>query len=158
MEQTKQYPATAGRVPSVRIAVATMALFTLSATVMAPVAAHATTKSVVVSTAKSSKFGTILVSGRTLYTLKSNATACGSSCFKYWPPLLLPKGVTKATAGTGVNAAKLGTKRSNGKLQVTYAGKALYYFFHDTAKGQVKGNLTDEWGKWSDVVIKKAGG
>jgi hypothetical protein len=41
-------------------------------------------------------------------------------------------------------------------LQVTYAGKALYWYSGDTAPGQVKGNLTDTWGKWSDVVLVKA--
>ena len=115
-----------------------------------------TTKSVVISTAKNSKYGTILVSGTTLYTLKPNSVACTAKCLKFWPEVLLPKGVTKATAGTGVSAAKLGTvKRAGGALQVTYAGKALYWFFKDTAAGQVKGVGTDTWGVWSVVVTKK---
>ena len=51
---------------------------------------------------------------------------------------MLPKGVTKATAGTGVSASKLGTvTRSGGVLQVTYGGKPLYWFVGDTAAGQV---------------------
>jgi hypothetical protein len=68
--------------------------------------------------------------------------------------------VTNAAAGSGVNAAKLGTvKRAGGRLQVTYAGKALYWFSFDTASGQVKGNVSDTWGKWSDVAtVKPAGG
>jgi len=117
-------------------------------------------KSVVISTLKTSKFGTILVSGKTLYTLKPSSAACTASCQKFWPELLLPKGVTSATAGKGVSAAKLGTVvRSGGALQVTYAGKPLYWYVLDTAPGQVKGNVTDTWGKWSDVAtIKPAGG
>jgi len=117
-------------------------------------------KSVVISTLKTSKFGTILVSGKTLYTLKPSSAACTASCQKFWPELLLPKGVTSATAGKGVSAAKLGTVvRSGGALQVTYAGKLLYWYVLDTAPGQVKGNVTDTWGKWSDVAtIKPAGG
>jgi hypothetical protein len=64
--------------------------------------------------------------------------------------------VTTTTAGPGVNAAKLGTvPRSGGALQVTYGGKPLYYFFKDTRPGQVGGNLTDIWGKWSVVVTVK---
>ena len=48
--------------------------------------------------------------------------------------------MNKATAGTGVSAAKLGTiKVAGGALQVTYSGKALYWFFGDKAAGQVKG-------------------
>ena len=96
------------------------------------------------------------VSGRTVYTLKPSSTACTTACLKVWPEVLLPKGVNKATAGTGVNATKLGTvKHAGGALQVTYSGKALYWFFKDTAAGQVKGVGTDTWGQWSVVVIKK---
>ena len=75
-----------------------------------------------------------------------------------WPPLLLPKGVTKATAGHGVDAAKLGTtKMSNGKLQVTYGGKALFRFYKDTAPGQVNGDkVSDQWGKWTLYTTVKA--
>jgi predicted lipoprotein with Yx(FWY)xxD motif len=114
---------------------------------------------VVVSATKSGQLGTILVSGNTLYTLRASATPCTALCLTIWPELLLPKGVTKAKAGTGVSASKLGTvKRAHGALQVTYAGKALYWFSGDTAAGQVNGNVTDAWGKWSDVVTAKAAG
>lgn len=115
-----------------------------------------TSKNLVVSDQTISKFGTILVSGRTLYTLVPSATPCTVTCLKYWPALLLPKGDTRASAGRGVVASKLGTvKRAGGRLQVTYGGKPLYWFFKDTAPGQVHGNLTDTWGTWSVVVIKK---
>jgi predicted lipoprotein with Yx(FWY)xxD motif len=71
--------------------------------------------------------------------------------------LVLPKGESKATAGSGVTASKLGTKKlSGGTLQVTYSGKPLYLFSGDTASGQANGNVTDKWGKWSDVTTKKA--
>ena len=110
----------------------------------------------VVSTAKSAKFGTILVSGKTVYTLKPSKTACTATCLKVWPALVLPKGVTKVTAGSGVSASKLGTvTRSGGVRQVTYQGKPLYWFSGDTGAGQVNGNVTDEWGKWTAVVTKK---
>ena len=82
-----------------------------------------------------------------------------ATCQKYWIEVLLPKGVTKATAGTGVSAAKLGTtKGAGGALQVTYGGKALYWFSKDKAPGQVTGNVTDTWGKWIDVVLVKPTG
>jgi predicted lipoprotein with Yx(FWY)xxD motif len=87
--------------------------------------------------------------------LKPSGPACTAKCLKIWPEVLLPKGVKKAQAGTGVSGAKLGTvKRAGGALQVTYSGKALYWFFEDTAAGQVKGVTTDTWGKWSVVVTK----
>jgi Secreted repeat of unknown function len=45
--------------------------------------------------------------------------------------------------------------RSGGVRQVTYQGKALYWFSGDTGAGQVNGNVTDEWGKWTSVDSKK---
>jgi len=112
---------------------------------------------VVVSTSHKSSIGTFLVSGKTLYALKPSKTPCTSKCLVVWPAFVLPKGATKATAGPGVNAAKLGTVRlSGGSLQVTYAGKPLYFFAEDTKPGQVNGNLTDQWGKWSTVVTLKS--
>jgi predicted lipoprotein with Yx(FWY)xxD motif len=128
-----------------------------SATVgIAGAAARHTSKTVVISLAKSTQFGSILASTKTLYTLTPSKTACTATCHKIWPELLLPKGVTKATAGTGVNASKIGiVTRPGGELQVTYSGKALYYFSGDKAAGQVRGNVTDTWGTWSDVVVVK---
>lgn len=115
-------------------------------------------KSVVISTFKSAKLGTILSDGKTLYTLQPNGTACTAACHKFWIPVLLPKGVTKATAGAGVSAAKLGTRKVTGGVQVTYGGRALFWFFKDHAAGQVTGNTTDTWGKWADVVLVKPAG
>ncbi|MGA3149444.1 MAG: hypothetical protein ABSF33_18530 [Acidimicrobiales bacterium] len=111
---------------------------------------------VTVSSTKNAKLGTILVSGKTLYTLKPGSTACTAACLKIWPALVLPTGVTKAKAGSGVSAAKLGTVKRNGVVQVTYGGKPLYYFVGDTTTGQVNGDLTDTWGKWTAVVTKKS--
>src|SRR5277367_3173958 len=72
-----------------------------------------------VSTKKTSQFGTILVSGRTVYTLKPSKVACGAQCLKFWPPVLLPKGVTTPTASSGVNSGRLGVaKAAGGALQV----------------------------------------
>jgi predicted lipoprotein with Yx(FWY)xxD motif len=114
--------------------------------------------SVVVSTSKTAKYGTILVSGTTLYVLKPSKVACGSGCLKIWLPLTLPQGVTSATAGSGVVASKLGTvATSSGALQVTYSGKPLYWFYLDKKPGQVKGQITDKWGKWYvDATVKPA--
>jgi predicted lipoprotein with Yx(FWY)xxD motif len=118
-------------------------------------ASHSQAKSLVISSFKSAKFGTILTDGKTLYALKPNATKCAATCHKYWIEVLLPKGAMKATAGPGVSASKLGTVKVTGGLQVTYSGRALYWFFLDKAAGQVKGDVTDTWGKWADVVLVK---
>jgi predicted lipoprotein with Yx(FWY)xxD motif len=109
-----------------------------------------------ISTAKNATLGTILVSGKTVYTLQASGTPCTATCLKFWPAVMLPKGVTKAQAGSGVNAAKLGTKMTtSGARQVTYGGKPLYFFVGDKTSGQATGNITDTWGKWSTVVTVK---
>jgi predicted lipoprotein with Yx(FWY)xxD motif len=142
------------RVRLVPLAGAVLAIGGLSTSVaLADVAGAATNT---VSTTKTARYGTILISGRTVYTLKPSKVACGAQCLKIWPKVLLPNGVTTTTAGPGVKASRLGTMSgTGGSLQVTYGGKPLYYFFKDTRPGQVNGNLTDKWGKWSVVVTVK---
>jgi predicted lipoprotein with Yx(FWY)xxD motif len=158
MRQMKQHRGSIRRVRVGLVVGAIVAVGGLSASTVAVGTAGAATTTVI-STSKSAKFGTVLVSGKTVYTLKASKTACGKACLKVWPEVVLAKGVKKAKAGTGVNAAKLGTiKRANGVLQVTYAGKPLYHFIGDTASGQVHGNVTDTWGKWSAVVTKAPSG
>jgi predicted lipoprotein with Yx(FWY)xxD motif len=161
METAKQAQCGGNRSSWLRLATAAFTVGGLSVSALAVNAAGAATlssaKSVVVSTTKTANFGTILVSVKTLYTLKPSSTACSAACLQVWPELVLPKGVKKAKAGSGVTASKLGTiKRSGGVLQVTYSGKALYMFSGDTGSGQVNGNVSDEWGKWSDVATKAA--
>jgi predicted lipoprotein with Yx(FWY)xxD motif len=160
MEQTKQHRRTTHQVPYGRVAATAFVVGGLSVLVFAVNPAGATTsrtaKRVIVATLNNGQFGKILVSGKTLYTLKSSKTACTAQCTKIWPELVLPKGVTKAKAGSGVSASKLGTVKRKGDVrQVTYSGKALYWFSGDTGPGQVNGNVTDTWGKWSVVVTAK---
>ncbi len=142
------------RILGARVAAALLAVGGLATTVSLS-SASATTRSVVISTFHSAKLGTILSDGRTLYTLRPNSVPCTTACRKFWLPVFLPKGVTKATAGTGVSASKLGTKKVTGGTQVTYGGKLLFWFFQDKTAGQVKGNVTDTWGKWADIVLVK---
>ena len=156
---TEFSPRAAGRVPLRRIAAAALAGGGLAASLIAAGTAGAATTSSMVSTAKSAKYGTVLVSGNTVYTLKASKVTCGANCLKTWPEVLLPAGVMVATAGPGVNAAKLGTVvGQGGALQVTYGGKPLYWFSKDTRPGQVKGNVKDKWGAWSVVVTAKSAG
>lgn len=86
--------------------------------------------------------------GMTLYAFekdtKGKSSACDATCAKTW----MPDEVTgKATAGTGVDAAKLGTiTRSDGTTQVTYNGWPLYRYSGDAKSGDVKGDkLQSEW-------------
>ena len=155
MQKNRQNRESAHRAALARWVGAIVAVGGISLSVVASSEAGAAS-AVTVSTTKNAKLGTILVSGKTLYTLKPGSTACTAACLKVWPPLVLPAGVTKAKAGSGVSAAKLGTVKRNGAVQVTYGGKPLYFFVGDTAKGQVNGVVSDTWGKWSAVVTKKS--
>ena len=101
--------------------------------------------SVTVSSKSVSGVGDVLVDtkGMTLYYLKTETPGkimCTGGCATAWPPLLLPSGVTAATAGSGVDASKLGTiTRPDGGTQVTYNGMPLYLFASDTSAGQATG-------------------
>ena len=73
--------------------------------------------------------GTVLVNGdgQTLYILASekggkvNCTATGG-CTKVWPAVVLPSGMSKGIAGTGVQASLLGTVMGPaGDVRLTYA-------------------------------------
>jgi predicted lipoprotein with Yx(FWY)xxD motif len=148
----------ATEIPFRRLAGAFLVVGGLSIDVASAGAGAAT--SALVSTTHNARYGTILVSGKTVYTLKPSKMPCRVQCLKLWPEVLLPKGVTTTTAGPGVNASRLGTvSGSGGSRQVTYRGKRLYFFIKDTAPGQVNGNnATTPWGKYSVVVTAKQSG
>ncbi len=101
--------------------------------------------SVIIGTKSVPGVGTVLVdsNGLTLYELASEnggTIMCTGSCATSWPPLLLPAGMSSATAGSGVSASKLGTiSRPDGGTQVTYAGMPLYLFVSDQGAGQATG-------------------
>ena len=105
--------------------------------------------------AHNDKLGGILVdgSGRTLYLFeadKSTKSTCYGACATYWPPLLT-SGAPQA--GTGANAALLGTtRRTDGTTEVTYAGHPLYYVVTDHNPGDATGQGVNNFGAPWDVV------
>ena len=116
------------------------ALVTVLAASLLATAAFASTKTSTIAL-KSTAVGKVLVgaNGRTLYLFtadKGAKSACYGQCATFWPPLI----AGTPTAGTGLNASKLGTtKRKDGKLQVTYNGHPLYFFQPDKKPGDIKG-------------------
>jgi predicted lipoprotein with Yx(FWY)xxD motif len=107
-------------------------------------AESAHSSAVVVKAVKHRKLGEILAtsSGYTLYHFTLDTAkkiACTGGCTEAWPPLLLPKGVTHATAGSGVKQSLLGTRKRGTSLQVTYKGLLLYRYAADTSPGQTNG-------------------
>lgn len=149
MVQDRQERGTSGRVRFGLISAAVLSIVGLAACGTSS-GVIVTRASANVSTVHNATFGNILVAdGKALYTLQPSSMPCDAACTKIWPELVLPSGVTTATAGSGVDAASLGTMKSgNGVLQVTYSGQALFFFAQD-GPGQVTGNVNDVWGKWS---------
>lgn len=110
-------------------------------------------------TAGPSDFGRILFDGRgfALYGFTRDPqgkSACTGACAKAWPPYVVK---TRPRAAAGVKARLLGTiRRAGGAVQVTYAGRALYYYVGDRKPGQVLcQNVTEFGGIWR--VVRPSG-
>ena len=106
------------------------------------------------SIASVSGVGSVVVDGkgRTVYILTSGGKTnvpCtdASGCTNLWPDLPLPDGVSAATAGTGINAGLLGTKKSkDGETYPTYNGWLMYEYAADTGPGQANGQGIKSFG------------
>lgn len=90
-------------------------------------------------------------SGRTLYWFAPDtpsSSACYGTCAAYWPPV-----IGTPAAGPGVTLSKIATiARTDGTIQVTYAGHPLYTYVGDTAPGQASGNdINLNGGFWHEV-------
>jgi predicted lipoprotein with Yx(FWY)xxD motif len=104
--------------------------------------------------------GMILVNsrGRTLYLFARDTkgkSTCSGTCAKFWPPLLAS---SKPTAGAGVKSSLLGTtRRSDGRVQVTYNRHPLYGYALDKQAGQTKGQGVLGFGaRWYAVSARGA--
>jgi predicted lipoprotein with Yx(FWY)xxD motif len=120
------------------------ALFAIAWT--APAMAAGTTISV-----RGSEFGRMLWGPKrqAIYIFQRDPkgrTVCYGACARAWPPVYA-RG--KPRAGKGVRASLLGTvRRREGRRQVTYAGKPLYYYAHEGA-GEVRcHNVNLNGGLW----------
>jgi predicted lipoprotein with Yx(FWY)xxD motif len=102
--------------------------------------------------------GSILVNarGHTLYLFakdRSGRSACSGSCARFWPPLISR---AKPTAGSGLRSALLGTtRRTDGRMQVTYNRHPLYTYALDKRAGQTNGEGSSNFGaKWWAVSAR----
>lgn len=105
-----------------------------------------------------SSFGKVLFDGRGFvlyaFTRDHGRSACSGACAKAWPPFFA-KG--KLTVGVGLKRGLLGTvKRKDGRRQVTYAGRPLYYYVGDTRPGQILCQDVFEYGgRW--LIVRPSG-
>ena len=85
--------------------------------------------------------------GRTLYLFtRDNGTtsACEGNCLTVWPPLVQAAGTPALAPGLGGTVGV--AVQSDGRRQVTYNGKLLYYYRSDNAPGDTTGqNVGGVW-------------
>ena len=133
-----------------------LVLVLVGAVALAPAAAGA---SAPVLTAHASSYGRALFDGRgyVLYafTRDHKHSACYGECAVRWPPYLAPKG--KLRIGNGVKRSLLGTvARKNGRRQVTYAGRPLYFYVGDTGPRVIRcQNAVEFGGRW--LLVRPSG-
>jgi predicted lipoprotein with Yx(FWY)xxD motif len=96
-----------------------------------------------------STYGPILVDGKgfALYAFTKDPrgrSTCSGACAAAWPPFIVARGVR---AGAGSQRSLLGvSRRSDGRLQATYAGRPLYYYVGDRKPGQILCQNVPEFG------------
>ncbi len=100
------------------------------------------TQQVVVSIGSNAKYPGFFVGaeGMTLYFKNGelNSSSCYDQCALNWPPLLASG---ELVGMNGVQTSALGTTdRTDGKKQVTYNGKPLYYWIKDKSRGDITGD------------------
>jgi predicted lipoprotein with Yx(FWY)xxD motif len=108
---------------------------------------------------RSSAFGRILFDGkgRALYAFTRDTkgrSLCTGACAGAWPPFLVR---SRPKPGADVIGRLIGTtRRADGKLQVTYGGRPLYYYVGDRQPGQVLCQNVEEYGGlW--LVVRPSG-
>jgi predicted lipoprotein with Yx(FWY)xxD motif len=102
-------------------------------------------------TVRGSEFGSMLFGPdrQAIYVFERDGrdrSRCYGECAKAWPPVYT-KG--KPVAGPGTRASLLGTaKRRDGRLQVTYRGRPLYFYVNE-GPGEVRcHNVNLNGGLW----------
>jgi predicted lipoprotein with Yx(FWY)xxD motif len=134
------------RIPPVIVCLAA-ALAAATAATAAPGASRGTV------TVRASDYGRIVFDGRgfVLYAFtrdRGGRSSCYGACAKAWPPYLASSVSGGKLVGT--------TRRSDGKLQVTYQGQPLYYYVGDRKPGQILcQNVAEFGGTW--LVVHPGG-
>lgn len=108
--------------------------------------------------AHASRYGTILFDGRgyVLYSfsIDRGKSRCTGACAAAWPPFIVRRA---PVAGAGAKRSLVGVvRRSDGRLQATYAGHPLYYYVGDRKPGQILCQAVSEYGGlW--LVLRPSG-
>ncbi len=118
-----------------------------------------TKKSVTITTRKISGFGRVLVDGRgmPLYIFtrdRGKKSRCYGDCARAWP--VAYAGGKKTRARGGASKRRLGTtKRRDGRRQITYRGRPLYYYVDDRPGVALCHNVREFGGLW--LLVRASG-
>jgi predicted lipoprotein with Yx(FWY)xxD motif len=109
-------------------------------------------------TVRGSDYGRILFDGgkRALYAFTRDPrgkASCYGACATAWPPYIV-RGTLRAGGGS-VRSLLGATHRKDGKRQLTYAGKPLYYYVHDRPGLVLCQNVREYGGLW--LVVRPSG-
>jgi predicted lipoprotein with Yx(FWY)xxD motif len=143
----------------VRLLLASLGCAVVAVGALAPAAMAEQSATRATLTARSSTYGKVIYDGRGFvlyaFTRDHGRSACYGACAKAWPPYFAPKG--KLRVGAGLKRALLGTvKRRNGRRQVTYAGRPLYYYVGDRRPGQILcQDVVEYGGRW--LIVRPSG-
>jgi predicted lipoprotein with Yx(FWY)xxD motif len=105
-----------------------------------------------------SQYGPVVADGRgeAFYLFageKSSRSRCYGACADRWPPVLANG---KPRAGPGGHSRLLGTtRRTDGKVQLTYAGHPMYYYAGDAPGRILCQGVTEFGGLW--LVVRPSG-
>jgi predicted lipoprotein with Yx(FWY)xxD motif len=101
-------------------------------------------------TVRNTRYGRILFDGhgRALYAFtrdrRGGGSRCYGACAKKWP-VYFAKG--QPLAGRGLRQSLVGTtRRRDGRRQITYDGRPLYYYVGDKRPGQILCQNVNEFG------------
>jgi predicted lipoprotein with Yx(FWY)xxD motif len=133
-----------------------LAAASLAAASLAPAAGTAPRPTV---KAGSSQYGRMVFDGRgfALYAFTRDGrgpSRCYGACAKAWPPYVV---TGTLRAGTGTKRSLLGTvRRRDGRRQLTYAGRPLYYYIGEKRPGPVLcQNVREYGGLW--LIVRGTG-
>jgi predicted lipoprotein with Yx(FWY)xxD motif len=151
-----------------RTLVAALAVLAVAATAVGVGVASAGRQSVaepaaragVTVTVRTSAYGRVLFDGRrrALYAFtrdsKRGRSRCYGACAATWP-VYYAKG--RLRAGKGAQQHLIGTtRRRDGRLQVTYGGRPLYFYVGDRHAGEIRcQNVKEFGGTW--LVVRPSG-
>jgi predicted lipoprotein with Yx(FWY)xxD motif len=141
-----------------RTLVAVVALSAVVALLAGPDRAASTSPASATLAVRGSQYGPMLFDGsnRALYAFTRDPrgrSACYGACATAWPPYIVSgklrpgKGTTRSLVGT--------TRRRDGRRQLTYAGRPLYYYVHDPVGQVLCQNVFEFGGLW--LVVRGTG-